>query len=151
MSTPLSYKAKRRSPELITPEKPTPYEYKLLSDIDDQQSLRFQLPMIQFYAKNELMMRKNVDPVNVIRVALAKTLVFYYPFAGRLREGAGRKLMVECTGEGVMFVEADADVTVADFGDPVMPPFPCSEELLFDVPGSSGILDCPLILMQVSV
>ncbi|XP_074342728.1 benzyl alcohol O-benzoyltransferase-like [Apium graveolens] len=150
MSTPLSYKVKRRSPELITPEKPTPREYKLLSDIDDQQSLRFQLPMIQFYTRNELMMRKNVDPVNVIRVALAKTLVFYYPFAGRLREGASRKLMVECTGEGVMFVEADADVRIEQFGSPVMPPFPCSDELLFDVPGSSGILDCPLILMQVS-
>ncbi|XP_074346786.1 benzyl alcohol O-benzoyltransferase-like, partial [Apium graveolens] len=150
MSTPLSYKVKRRPPELITPEKPTPREYKLLSDIDDQQSLRFQLPMIQFTARNELMMRKNVDPVNVIRVALAKTLVFYYPFAGRLREGAGRKLMVECTGEGVMFVEADADVTVEQFGSPVMPPLPCSDELLFDVPGSSGILDCPLIHMQVT-
>ncbi|XP_074344444.1 benzyl alcohol O-benzoyltransferase-like [Apium graveolens] len=150
MSKALSYKVRRRSPELITPEKPTPREYKLLSDIDDQQSLRFQIPMIQFNARNELMMRKNVDPVNVIRVALAKTLVFYYPFAGRLREGAGGKLIVECTGEGVLFVEADADVAVERFGDPVMPPFPCSDELLFDVPGSSGILDCPLILMQVT-
>lgn len=149
MSNPLSYNVKRQSPELITPAKPTPFEYRLLSDIDDQESLRIQLPVLQFYAKNELMV--NVDPVNVIRVALAKTLVFYYPFAGRLREGAGRKLMVECTGEGIMFVEADADVTLEIFGDPIRPPFPCSEELLYDVPGSSGILDCPLFLMQVRV
>ncbi|KAJ6883163.1 hypothetical protein NC652_030398 [Populus alba x Populus x berolinensis] len=26
------------------------------------------------------------------------------------------------------------------FGDPLQPPFPCLEELLFDVPGSSGVL-----------
>jgi hypothetical protein len=90
------------------------------------------------------------DPVKVIREAIAKTLVFYYPFAGRLREGHNRKLMVECTGEGILFIEADADVTLEQFGDPLQPPFPCLEELLFDVPGSSGVLNCPLLLIQVN-
>ena len=89
------------------------------------------------------------DPVKVIREALAQTLVFYYPFAGRLREGPGRKLVVECTGEGMMFIEADADVTLEQFGDALQPPFPCWEELLFDVPGSGGVLNCPLLLIQV--
>jgi hypothetical protein len=89
------------------------------------------------------------DPVKVIRDALAQTLVFYYPFAGRLRKGPGRKLVVECTGEGVMFIEADADVTLQQFGDALQPPFPCMEELLFEVPGSGGILNCPLLLIQV--
>ena len=92
---------------------------------------------------------KGRDPVRVIREALAKTLVFYYPFAGRLREGPGRKLVVECTGEGIIFIEADADVTLEQFGDSLQPPFPCWEELLFDVPGSGGILNCPLMLIQV--
>lgn len=54
--------------------------------------------------------------MKVIKEALSKTLVFYYPFAGRVREGANRKLGVECTGEGVMFIEADADVTLQQFG-----------------------------------
>ena len=89
------------------------------------------------------------DPVKVIREALAQTLVFYYPFAGRLREGPVRKLVVECTGEGMMFIEADADVTLEQFGDALQPPFPCWEELLFDVPGSGGVLNCPLLLIQV--
>ncbi|MED6179224.1 hypothetical protein PIB30_115148, partial [Stylosanthes scabra] len=52
------------------------------------------------------------DPVKVIRDALSRTLVFYYPLAGRLREGHGRKLMVDCTAEGVLFIEADADVAI---------------------------------------
>ncbi|KAK1402678.1 benzyl alcohol O-benzoyltransferase-like [Heracleum sosnowskyi] len=147
----LVFTVTRRSPELITPAKPTPYEYKLLSDIDDQESLRFHVSVIQFYRKkhnfvNVLMM----DPVKVIRDALSKTLVYYYPFAGRLREGAGRKLGVECTGEGVMFIEADADVTLEQFGGTFQPPFPCIDQLLFDVPGSSGVVDCPLLLIQVT-
>ena len=89
------------------------------------------------------------DPVKVIRDALAQTLVFYYPFAGRIREGVGRKLLVECNGKGVLFIEADADVTLAQFGDNLKPPFPCFDGLLYNVPGCEGILHCPLLLIQV--
>ncbi|KAJ1392967.1 Transferase [Sesbania bispinosa] len=142
----LLFTVRRREPVLVAPEKPTPREVKLLSDIDDQEGLRFQTPAIQFYRYDPSMAGK--DPVEVIRKALAKTLVFYYPFAGRLREGAGRKLMVDCTGEGVLFIEADADVTLNQFGYALQPPFPYSEELLYNVPGSEGILNTPLLLIQ---
>ncbi|KAD1423636.1 hypothetical protein E3N88_42849 [Mikania micrantha] len=54
------------------------------------------------------------------------------------------------SGEGVLFIEAEADMTLMQFGDALHPPFPCLEELLFDVPGSSGIFDSPLLLIQVS-
>ncbi|KAI3462217.1 hypothetical protein Pfo_018880 [Paulownia fortunei] len=144
----LTFKVTRQNPELIPPAKPTPHEFKPLSDIDDQEGLRFQIPVIQFYRKNPSMEGK--DPVKVIRDAIAKALVFYYPFAGRLREYAARKLVVECTGEGVMFIEADADVTLQQFGDALQPPFPCLEELLYDVPGSGGVINCPLLLIQVT-
>ncbi|EMS53476.1 Omega-hydroxypalmitate O-feruloyl transferase [Triticum urartu] len=80
----------------------------------------------------------------------AAVLVHYYPFAGRLRELEGHKLAVDCTGEGVLFVEADANVRIDQFDVALGPPFPCLDELLFDVPGSSGILDCPLLLFQVT-
>ncbi|KAE8077559.1 hypothetical protein FH972_016114 [Carpinus fangiana] len=144
----LVFSVRRCKPELVAPAKPTPHEFKQLSDIDDQEGLRFQIPVIQFYRYNPSMHGK--DPVKVIREALAQTLVFYYPFAGRLREGPGRKLVVECTGEGVVFIEADADVTLQQFGDDLQPPFPCLEELLFDVPGSGEVLNCPLLLIQVT-
>ena len=64
------------------------------------------------------------DPVIVIREALAQTLVFYYPFAGRLREGPDLKFIVECTSEGAIFTEAEAnaDVTLDHFGDAPHPP-----------------------------
>ncbi|KAH6825786.1 HXXXD-type acyl-transferase family protein [Perilla frutescens var. hirtella] len=143
----LSFNVARKNPELIAPAKPTPYEFKNLSDIDDQDGLRHQLSGIQFYRRNPSIEGK--DPVEVIRDAIAKALVFYYPFAGRLRERAARKLVVECTGEGIMFIEADADVTLQQFGDDIRPPFPFEEELLYDVPDSAGLLHCPLLLIQV--
>lgn len=147
MATSLAFKVLRRAPELIAPAKPTPRELKPLSDIDDQEGLRFHIPVIQFYKYNPFVNGK--DPVKVIREAVAQTLVSYYPFAGRLREGPNRKLMVDCTGEGVLFIEADADVTLEQFGDALQPPFPGLEEILFDVPGSAGVLNCPLLLIQV--
>ncbi|KAG5596755.1 hypothetical protein H5410_037987 [Solanum commersonii] len=153
-SSQLVFTVRRQKTELIAPAKPTPRETKLLSDIDDQEGLRFQIPVINFYRKDSYSnssMGGNHDPIKVIKKAIAETLVFFYPFAGRLREGNGRKLMVDCTGEGFMFVEADADVTLEEFGDELQPPFPCLEELLYDVPGSAGVLNCPLLLIQVTL
>ncbi|XP_012465918.1 benzyl alcohol O-benzoyltransferase isoform X4 [Gossypium raimondii] len=147
-SIPLKFIVRRCEPELVAPAKPTPYEQKLLLDIDDQASLRFQVRVINFYQYEPSMEGK--DPAEVIREALAQTLVCYYPFAGRLREGANGKLIVDCTSEGVMFIKADADVTLEQFGEPLRPPFPCSDELLYNVPDSEGMLNCPLLLIQVT-
>ncbi|CDY43121.1 BnaA05g32650D [Brassica napus] len=119
----LSFKVHRRKPELVTPAKSTPRELKPLSNIDDQQGLRFQIHFIFFYRRNlrrallitwtgSRLLVSNLDPVQVIRRALGQTLVYYYPFAGRLWEGPNRKLAVDCTGEGVLVTEADADVTL---------------------------------------
>ncbi|KAK7258735.1 hypothetical protein RIF29_24318 [Crotalaria pallida] len=141
----LTFTVRRCKPELVVPAMPTPKEIKLLSDIDDQEGLRFIIPVIQIYPNEPSMLGK--DPVKIIRQALAQTLVFYYPFAGRLREGPDRKLMVDCTGEGVLFVEADADITLDQFGGTPQPPF---SPLLYDVPGSYGVIDSPLVIIQVT-
>ncbi|KAK2991164.1 hypothetical protein RJ640_015469 [Escallonia rubra] len=147
-SASLVFKVTRREHEPVVPAKPTPNEHKLLSDIDDQEGLRFQIPVIQFYRNNDHAFTRGREPVKVIREALAQTLVFYYLFARRLREVPGGKLIVDCNGEGVVFIEADADVTLEQFGDALQPPFPCLEELLSDVPGSQGVLNSPLLLIQ---
>ncbi|XP_010521555.1 PREDICTED: (Z)-3-hexen-1-ol acetyltransferase-like isoform X3 [Tarenaya hassleriana] len=150
-TTSLAFKARRREPELISPAKPTPRELKILSNIDDQIDLRRYFHGIFFYKYNpSSIIKGSSDPVQVIRKALAETLVYYYPFAGRLWEGPNRKLTVDCNGEGVLFVEADAAVALVDFGEDLHPPFPCLEELLLDVEGSIGFLDSPLLLLQVT-
>ena len=111
----LVFSVHRCQPELVTPARSTPRELKPVSDIDDQQFLRFHIPVLLCYHHEPSMAGK--DPVQVIRHALAQTLVFYYPLAGRLREGPSRKLMVDCTAEGALFIEADADVRLDQFGD----------------------------------
>lgn len=145
-TTPIVLNVTRGKPELVCPAEPTPRELKPLSDIDDQEGLRFQMPAIMFYRADPSMDGK--DPVKVVKDALAKALVFYYPYAGRLVEGPTRKLSVDCTGEGLPFIEADADARLEDFGDEIHPPFPL-EDLLYDIPGTDGMLGTPLIIVQV--
>ncbi|XP_076901189.1 benzyl alcohol O-benzoyltransferase-like [Bidens hawaiensis] len=91
----------------------------------------------------------DTNPASVIRDALAKLLVFYYPLAGRVVEGSGKKLMVDCTGEGVVFIEAEADVTLEQFGKTLHPPYPpCVKGFFCDVPTSKDIVNSPLIYIQ---
>ncbi|VFQ83381.1 unnamed protein product [Cuscuta campestris] len=135
-------------PELVAPKTETPREKKLLSDIDDQASLRYQLPVLWFYEAKPSM--RGVDPATLVRDGLAKALVFYYPLAGRLYEGPNKKLIVDCNGEGVLFVRAEADVNLAKLGRFVQAPCPYLKKLLYHVPGSDGITGTPLLLIQVT-
>uniref|UniRef100_A0A6N2NIX1 Uncharacterized protein n=1 Tax=Salix viminalis TaxID=40686 RepID=A0A6N2NIX1_SALVM len=149
MSTPssLAFTVRRCKPELVAPARATPHEFKPLSDIDRQLYLQFQSPHYNFYAHNPSM--RGTDPVMVIRKAISQALVYYYPYAGRIRQEPENKLVVDCSGEGVLFIEADADVTLEQFGDPIQPPFPCADELLYNVPGSEGIINTPLLIFQI--
>ncbi|KAE8733691.1 F-box/kelch-repeat protein [Hibiscus syriacus] len=54
----------------------------------------------------------------------------------RLREGDNGRLIVDCTAEGVTFIEVEADVTIEQFGDTLHPRFSNFDELLYDVPSS---------------
>ncbi|XBI57022.1 hypothetical protein VPH35_038504 [Triticum aestivum] len=145
----LAFVARRGEPELVAPAGPTPRELKRLSDLDDQESLRFYRSGIYFY--RGCPSRARADPARVIRDGLAATLVHYYPAAGRLRELPGRKLAVDCTGEGVWFVQADADVTLDEFGDTLYPPVPCASQLLcLPESNSAVVVDRPLLYVQVT-
>ncbi|KAG9441831.1 hypothetical protein H6P81_017685 [Aristolochia fimbriata] len=148
MAPTLTFAVRRQKPVLVSPVKPTPYELKPLSDIDDQQYLRFQVPFYFAYPYSPSMDGR--DPCQVIKTTITQLLVYYYPFAGRLSETPNKKLVVECTGEGVLFIEADADVKLQEISNKLQPPSPYSDLFLHEVPGSGEILHSPLMLIQVT-
>jgi hypothetical protein len=74
--TSLKFTVRRKPAALVPPEEPTPRELKRLSDIDDQDGLRFHIPVIQFYRRSELM--STWDLALVIRDAVARALVPYW-------------------------------------------------------------------------
>uniref|UniRef100_A0ACD6A1B5 Uncharacterized protein n=1 Tax=Avena sativa TaxID=4498 RepID=A0ACD6A1B5_AVESA len=148
---------RRGVPVLVSPAAHTPRETKPLSDIDDAEGMRFYSSAIHLYraaADSSSSKQLGVDPARVIREALARALVPYYPLAGRLREEAGRKLVVDCEAQGVLFVDADADITAAELGDVRCPPFPCFEQFILgsttNATGSEPVINRPLIYMQVT-
>lgn len=139
----------RQPPVFVAPDRPTPRQSLDLSNIDDQRGLRYHLPKLLFYRSDSSQKKNEEDPVKVVKEALAKVLVHYYPFAGRLRDTDNGKLTVDCTGEGALFVEADADISLEDFGD-LYPPIPRGNEFINNVPGSENITDSPILLVQVT-
>ncbi|XP_044959182.1 acyl transferase 10-like [Hordeum vulgare subsp. vulgare] len=58
--------------------------------------------------------KKTKPPAAVVRGALADALVHYYPFAGRIVDGDDDRPAVLCSAEGVYFVEATANCTLAN-------------------------------------
>jgi hypothetical protein len=152
MASPIlpAFTVRRGEPVLVSPAAPTPTETKALSDLDDAEGMRFYSSGIHLYRADPS--KQGVDPAAVIWEALARALVPYYPLAGRIREEAGRKLVVDCEAQGVMFVEADADLTAEDFGDVQSPPFPCFEQFILEattVAGVEPVIDRPLLYIQV--
>ncbi|XP_052139331.1 spermidine hydroxycinnamoyltransferase 2-like [Oryza glaberrima] len=146
-----SFMSRRRgNPQLVTPARATPHESKLLSDLDDHWDLRYLQPGLEFFHAVDGD-RRPARPWDSIKTALAEALVYYYPIAGRLREmPKGHKLAVECTAEGVVFVEAEAEATLEDFGEPPMPTFHGAEGFLCDVGDARVIVGRPLFYMQVN-
>uniref|UniRef100_A0A0E0L0L6 Uncharacterized protein n=1 Tax=Oryza punctata TaxID=4537 RepID=A0A0E0L0L6_ORYPU len=146
----LAFSVRRRERELVAPARPTPYEFKMLSDIDDQDILRFNRSGILFYRHNPS--KDGLDPVKVIKAAISETLVHFYPLAGRFRElRPTRKLVVECTGEGIVFVEADANFRMDELGTSLAPPVPCYDMLLCEPESpTADVVDRPLLFIQVT-
>ncbi|XP_042058587.1 shikimate O-hydroxycinnamoyltransferase-like [Salvia splendens] len=83
-----------------------------------------------------------------MRAALGRALVPFYPMAGRLKVDEDGRIEIDCNAEGVLFVEAEADGAVDDYGD-----FAPSLELSRLIPlvdYSQGISAFPLLVAQVT-
>ncbi|XP_058077390.1 acyl transferase 4 [Magnolia sinica] len=138
----MSYSVTRLAHSIIQPSESTPSVTLDLSAIDSLPALRCKIRTLHVFKHGQ-------DAATVIKVALSKALVPYYPLAGRFVESRPGLLQVDCTGEGIWFVEASAncsldavnyldnDLTDSRFN---LLPDPPSDKVGFD----------PLVLIQVT-
>lgn len=135
---------KRGEPIRVQPAEETEKGLYFLSNLDQN----IAVPMRTVYCfKSES--RGNEEAGEVIKDALSKILVPYYPMAGKLIISSEGKLIVDNTGEGAVFVEAEADCGVDEIGDLRKPDPDKLGKLVYDVPGAKSILEMPLMTVQV--
>ena len=133
-------------PILIGPKAPTPKHSLYLSNLDDQQFLRFSIKYLYVYDKSA------VVSSDTLRKSLSRVLVDYYPLAGRLRTTAGddQKLEVDCNGEGALFAEAFMNITADEFLEFSQKPNRSWRKLLYRVEART-FLDVPPLIVQVII
>lgn len=95
---------------MVKPSQPTPSPLLSLSTIDNDPNLELICQTIYVYKSNET----KLDPTSIIKQGLEKSLVEFYPLAGRLkRYSEDNKLKVKCNGEGVPFLSATTTCTLS--------------------------------------
>ncbi|KAF7096270.1 hypothetical protein CFC21_098242 [Triticum aestivum] len=138
-------------PALIPPAGPTPCGTLPLSSIDKTVAGSgfvnlmqvFPLPSISAARKDQ----GAVAAVAAMRDGFARALVPYYPVAGRIVSSG---LAVDCTGEGIWFVEAAASCTLADVDGLDCCPLLIPGELLLPRPPPGEKLNDLILMAQAT-
>lgn len=94
----------RGEPTSVLPAKETQKGLYFLSNLD--QNIAVIVRTIYCFKSDD---KGNEKAGEVIKTALEKVLVHYYPLAGRLTISSMGNLIVNCNGEGVVFVKAEAN------------------------------------------
>ncbi|KAK2385028.1 omega-hydroxypalmitate O-feruloyl transferase [Trifolium repens] len=133
-------------PTLVLPAEPTKKGLYYLSNLD--QNIAYPVRTIYCYKHYS---KGNEDVTKVIKDSLSKILVHYYPMAGRLTISSEGKLIIDCTEEGVVFVEAEANCMMEDLGDMTKPKnIEILRKLVYDIPNAKNLLEIPPLLIQVT-
>ncbi|OAY84215.1 Omega-hydroxypalmitate O-feruloyl transferase, partial [Ananas comosus] len=136
---------KQGDPSLVPPIEETQRGLYFLSNLD--QNIAVIVQTIYCF-KGEI--KGNEAAFDTIREALSKVLVYYYPLAGRLTISPEGKLIVDCTGEGAVFVEAEAQCEMEEIGDIAKPDPSMLGKLVYSFPGAKNILEIPPLVVQVT-
>ncbi|RZR91819.1 hypothetical protein BHM03_00020025 [Ensete ventricosum] len=134
----------RRS-TMVRPAEPTPRRQLWNSNLDLVVP-RFHTPSVYFYRPDG---SADFFDAAVMRDALARALVPFYPMAGRLGRDEDGRIEIYCNGQGVLFVEADTDASVDDFGD--FAPTMELKQLIPKVDYTDDISAFPLLVLQVTL
>ncbi|KAJ8478293.1 hypothetical protein OPV22_022020 [Ensete ventricosum] len=103
----MGHSVNKLAPELVATAEPTPSTRLPLSSMDRIAGIRMMIDLI-------LVFKQGLQPAKAIRAALSRALVLYYPVAGRIVEPIPGEAEVDCTGDGVWFVEASVDCGLED-------------------------------------
>lgn len=98
---------------MVVPGEQTPEGSIWLSNLD-LLVIRAHTPVVYFYHPGG---DSGFFSVQLLKAALAKALVPFYPLAGRLGFDSDGRLEIKCTGEGVLFVVARSDSTLEELGE----------------------------------
>lgn len=132
----------RSVPVAVLPEQETPGGSLFLSNLD--QASVFHLPMVYSFD------RSDANTVDVIKKALSRVLIHYYPLAGRLAKNFQGKLTVDCEKKfGVPFVEASANCDIEVLGDMRFLDCNVLRKLVYRDPTENTPEDAPLLTAQV--
>ncbi|XP_021846198.2 omega-hydroxypalmitate O-feruloyl transferase-like [Spinacia oleracea] len=136
---------KKDEPTRVQPVEETEKGTYFLCNTD--QAMACIMRTIHLYKSPE---KGNADAAKVVRESLSKALVHFYPLAGRLTISPEGKLIVDCTGEGPIFVEAEANCSVLELvgiasADPIV-----LKNLVYEVPGATNIIETPIFTVQVT-
>ena len=90
------------------------------------------------------------DAIHTLKTSLSIVLVDYFPWAGRLALDSHGRLVIDCNGAGVEFVEASIDSPMSDISQEGFPMMPIYDKLCRDVDHAGDRLyTCPLLSIQV--
>lgn len=141
----LELSVEKREAVLVPPAEETEKGLYYLSNLD--QNIAVIVRTIYCFKSNS---RGNEEAFEVIKNGLSKVLVHYYPLSGRLTISPEGKLIVDCTGEGAVLVEAEASCSIEEIGDITKPDPVTLGKLVHDIPGATNILEIPPLVCQVT-
>ncbi|KAJ0030100.1 hypothetical protein Pint_14403 [Pistacia integerrima] len=103
---------------IIHPAQETP-KHRLKMSIMDSLTTAGHVPTVHFYQRPESNGEDGSSffEAEVLKEALSKVLVAFYPIAGRLARDENGRLEIDCNEEGVLFFEAQTNCVLDDLGD----------------------------------
>ncbi|XP_019161737.1 PREDICTED: spermidine coumaroyl-CoA acyltransferase-like [Ipomoea nil] len=150
MATP--FLINRKDVVLVKPAEPTPSEILSFSTIDNDPNLELLCQTLYVYQANPTSdsnassHAESADPVLVIKTALSKALVYYYPLAGKLKRNSDGRLEITCNGDGVPYMEATADCALSSLNYFDGTDVKIGQQFVFDWPSHSAAGYHPLVL-----
>nr|KAJ0228450.1 hypothetical protein LSAT_V11C100041800 [Lactuca sativa] len=101
------------SRDIIKPSSPTPSHLKTYNlSLFDQLAVNAYMPVVAFYPSSSIFQSPH-DKTLELKNSLSRTLNQYYPYAGRLAKSC--PTYVDCSDDGVEFIEASNDSPLSDF------------------------------------